>query len=81
MTRYSPIDYIKIDIANQYGKDKLSFKQRIAWVNSVKSLRSKIDQAEKPAQYLAAVLALEDAMAGVPSGHLVGLDACSSGKE
>jgi hypothetical protein len=79
MNTYSPIDYIKIDIANQFGYDKKSFKQRIQWVDSVKDLRSKVDQAEKPAQYLAAVLALEDAMAGVPSGHLVGLDACSSG--
>jgi len=79
MQRYSGMDYIKIDIANAYGKDKLSFPQRIAWVNSVKDLRSKTEQAEKPAQYLAAVMALEDAYAGLPSGHLVGLDACASG--
>lgn len=79
MKTYSALDYIKIDIANQYGWDKKSFAQRIAWVDSVKDLHSKIDQAEKPAQYLAAVLALEDALAGRPSGHLVGLDACSSG--
>lgn len=79
MKEYSPLDYIKIDIANQFGKDKLSFPQRIAWVNSIKDLRSKTAQAEKPAQYLAAVYALEDALAGKPSGHLVGLDACSSG--
>jgi hypothetical protein len=79
MEEYSALDYIKIDIANQYGWDKKSFKQRIAWVNSIKDLRSKTDKAEKPAQYLAAVLALEDALAGKPTGHLVGLDACSSG--
>lgn len=79
MTEYSPLDYLKIDIANQYGLDKKSFTQRIAWVNSVKDLRSKTEQAEKRAQYLAAVLALEDALAGHPTGHLVGLDACASG--
>jgi len=79
MKDYSPLEYLKIDIANQFGKDKLSFAQRIAWVNSVKDLRSKTDQAEKPAQYLAAVLAYEDALAGIPTGHMVGLDACSSG--
>jgi len=79
MNNYSPIDYIKIDIANQYGYDKKTFAQRIAWVNSLKDPMTKVDQAESPAQYLAAVYALQDAEAGVPSGHLVGLDACASG--
>lgn len=79
MKTYSPLEYIKIDIANQFGLDKKTFKQRVAWVDSVKDLHSKTAQAEKPAQYLAAVLALEDALAGRPTGHLVGLDSCSSG--
>jgi hypothetical protein len=79
MKSFSPIEYVKIDIANQFGKDKLSFAQRIAWVDSVKDLRSKVLLAEKPAQYIAAVYALEDAINKVPSGHLVGLDACASG--
>lgn len=79
MNQYSPVEYLKIDIANQYGLDKKTFPQRIAWANSIKDLRSKTLQAEKPAQYLAAVIALEDALAGVPTGHLVGLDACASG--
>lgn len=83
MTKFSSLDYIKIDIANQYGMslDKKTFKQRIAWVNSVKDLRSKVKDAEKPAQFYAAILALEDALQGVPTGHLVGLDACASGKQ
>lgn len=81
MMRFSSLDYIKIDIANQYGLDKKTFPQRIAWVNSVKDLRSKIKDAEKPVQFMAGVLALEDAQAGIPTGHLVGLDACASGKQ
>jgi len=79
MNHYSPLEYIKIDIANQYGLDKKTFRQRIAWVDSVKDLPSKVTQAESPAQYMAAVLALEDALSGQPTGHLVGLDACASG--
>lgn len=79
MTRFTPIEYLKIDIGNMYGHSKKSFQQRIAWVDSVKDLRAKTDQADSPAQYLAAVLALEDALAGRPTGHLVGLDACASG--
>jgi hypothetical protein len=79
MKSYAGREYVKIDIANQFGLDKKSFAQRIAWVDSVKDLHSKTAEAEKPAQYLAAVYALEDAINGVPSGHLVGLDACASG--
>jgi len=79
MMKFSALEYIKIDIANNYGLDKKSFRQRIAWVDSIKDLRSKVAQAEKPAQFLAGVLALEDALAGRPSGFLVELDACASG--
>ena len=79
MNTYKASDYIKIDIANQYGLDKKSFKQRIAWVNSVKDIRSKAANAEKPHQFMAAVYALEDFYNKKPSGHMVGLDACASG--
>lgn len=79
MQKFSALDYIKIDIGNQYGYDKKTFPQRIAWVNSIKDLRSKMKDAEKPAQFMVAVWALEDALQGTPTGHLVGLDACASG--
>jgi hypothetical protein len=79
MNHYSALDYIKIDMANMMGYDKKTFPQRIAWVNSLKNPMTKVNQAEKPAQYLAAVLALKDALTGIPTGHLVGLDACASG--
>jgi hypothetical protein len=79
MIRFSALDYIKIDIAGQFGLDKKTFPQRIAWVNSVKNLHSKLQEAEKPAQFLAGVLALEDAIAGRPTGFLVEFDACASG--
>jgi hypothetical protein len=79
MQHYSPLEYLKIDVANQYGHDKKSFKQRISWFNSLNDPQSKVSLAEKPAQYLAACLAHEDALAGIPTGHLTGLDACASG--
>lgn len=79
MNTYTPLEYLQIDAANQYGHDKKSFPQRIAWFKKLKDPRSKIMQAEKPAQFAAAVLAHEDALNGVPSGHLVGMDACASG--
>lgn len=79
MTTFTPQEYVKIDIANQAGKDKLSFAQRIAWVDSIKDLHKYVDKAEKPAQFLAAVYALEDSINKVPSGHLVEFDAAASG--
>jgi hypothetical protein len=79
MNYYTPLEYVKIDISNAYGKDKLSFKQRIAWVDSIKDLHKYVPKAEKPAQFLAAVYALEDAKNKIPSGHLVEWDSCASG--
>lgn len=79
MNTYTPLEYLQIDAANQFGHDKKSFAQRIAWFKSLKDPRSKIEQAEKPAQFAAAVLAHEDALSGTPTGHLVGMDACASG--
>lgn len=79
MISYTPLEYLKIDVANMYGLDKKTFKQRIAWVNSVKDLSKYTNKADKPAQFEAARLALIDAENQVSTGHLVGLDACSSG--
>jgi hypothetical protein len=77
MKKYTPLDYIKIDAANQYGHDKWKFENRIAWFDRTK--HKLVKKAEKPYQFAAALHAYNDAMCGIPSGHLVGLDACASG--
>lgn len=80
MQTFTGYQYIKIDIANHYGLDKEVFEDRIQWVDDhYHELESLVNDADTPALYLAAVIALRDAKAGRPSGHLVGLDACSSG--
>jgi len=81
MRKYSPREYLMIDMANQYGHgiDKKTFRQRVAWARSLKDPKSKVEKAKKPYQYMAAVLAIEDVDAGRPIGHLVGLDASASG--
>ena len=84
MQTYTGLEYLKIDIANQFGGslDKEQFETRIAWVDEndayLEELIHSADQKHQP-QYLAAVMAYRDTQNGLPTGHLVGLDACASG--
>lgn len=79
-TTYSAIDYICIDIANCYGLDKELFETRIQWVkDNFNNLEDFIDQAEDKPLYIKAVLALRETMRGMPTGHLIALDATCSG--
>jgi len=80
MDMFSGIDYLRIDIANNAGVDKVSFEERIAWVHEYEEvLEDIVDIAKKPFQYLAAVMAYRDAQRGIPTGHLVEMDAGASG--
>lgn len=81
MEQFTGKQYIKIAIANAFGLDKELFATRIKWVEdkTMEELHALVEDADEPAIYLGALLALEDAEAGRPSGFMVGLDACSSG--
>ena len=80
MQTFTGFEYTKIDVANHYGLEKETFQARIKWVDDhIGNLEGLVDDAGSRPLYAAAVMALRDAQAGVPSGHLVGLDACSSG--
>ena len=80
MKQFNPMQYLAIDIANQYGLDKENFEDRIQWVKgNVNYLEEYVNEAEEPILYAKAVKALRDAQAGKPIGHTVALDACSSG--
>lgn len=74
------MDYIAIDISNQYGLDKLTFEERIQWVRThVDTLEQLTEQAEEPHLYWKAVNAFRKALKGLPVGHTVALDAVCSG--
>ena len=74
--------WLKVDIANHYGLDKLSFDERVAWVNQNEQiLESLCDQAEEPLLYSEAVKAYRAADAGEEIGHIVRLDATASGPQ
>jgi len=80
MVHYSGWEYTLIDMANHFGLDKLLFEERIQWAtDNLQNLEALADQAETKPLYRKAVLAVRKAQAGLPSGHLVGLDACCSG--
>lgn len=80
MKNFNAIDYLAIDIANQYGLDKLNFEQRIQWVRThVRTLEQQHHTAEEPQLYLKAVHAFRQALDGQAIGHTVALDAVCSG--
>jgi hypothetical protein len=82
MIKYTGLEYLKIDIASQMGYDKESFEYRIQWVNDNEdNLEFLEDKADNYYRYAAAVKALRQYQAGIPTGHMVGLDACSSGPQ
>lgn len=77
---YSSMQYLAIDVANQYGLDKLTFEDRIQWVKDNSHLLNYLTiEAEEPELYYKAVRALKDAQAGKPIGHTVALDSVCSG--
>ena len=80
MNTFSGYEYLMIDVSNQWGNDKLVFEDRIQWVHEhMDELEALADQAETKPLYVKAVMALRKAQQGIPTGHLVGLDACCSG--
>ena len=86
MKHLSALDYLCIDVANNVGKqgnflgDKDTFENRIQWVKqNINNLPDFYEKAEDKYQYLKAVIALADVLAGKPTGHTVALDAICSG--
>lgn len=80
MTPFTGYQYLLIDAANQYGHDKLTFEERIQWATeNVNTLESLADTAETKPLYIKAVMAIRKAQQGIPTGHLVAMDAVCSG--
>lgn len=80
MKFYTGWQYLLIDAANQFGLDKRVFEDRIEWAtDNLHQLEALADQAETKPLFLKAVMAIRKAQKGIPTGHLVGLDATCSG--
>lgn len=80
MDRFTGWQYLLIDAANNFGLDKLLFNERIEWATqNLQNLEALASEAETKPLYLKAVQAIRKAQQGLPTGHLVSMDACASG--
>lgn len=74
------IDYLKIDIASNFGLDKKTWNERVEWYDANEgNLYNLVERAETPALFYAGIKAIEKAKAGQASGYPISLDATSSG--
>ena len=74
-------EYLKIDIANNFGLDKEDWNVRLAWFDENEGrLDTLVKQAEEPALFFAGVEAWKKVCKGEPTGYPISLDATSSGK-
>jgi hypothetical protein len=80
MKRFTGWQWLLIDAANSFGHDKLTFEDRIQWAtDNLQDLEALADQAETQPLYRKAVMAIRKAQQGIPTGHMVGVDATCSG--
>lgn len=81
------IYWLKVDLANSYGLDKLTFSERIEFIdNNIDSMLNSpkefISKASEPLLFTQALEAYKDGVVnGKEIGHIVRLDATSSGPQ
>ena len=75
MRYFSPIEYIKIDISNQFGLDKAIWDTRLQWVDDrVNDLEHFIEDADKKILFAKSVRAYRQAEKGEAVNMAVSLD-------
>lgn len=80
MKFYTGWQWLLIDAANQWGYDKLTFEERIQFtLDHLHELEAMAKGAEKEPLYRKAVMAIRKAQAGLPTGHMIGVDGVCSG--
>lgn len=80
MQLFTGKEYVKIAVANAYGLDKLTWKERLDWFDTNKSNLFRLTtEASEPILYRKALNAWKDTVKGIPTGFIMGLDSTSSG--
>lgn len=84
----NPKQWILIDSASQFGLDKKPFQERLAFGREILALIQEgadmtpwIEKAKERELFAKSLITIQDAIDGVPNGHLIGLDAASSGPQ
>ena len=80
MDIFNSLEWLYIDIANNYGLDKESWHDRLTWAYKHESyLHQFLQEAEQPELFLKGIRALEQVKLGNPTGIVTRLDATASG--
>lgn len=82
MQTFTSMEYLYIDIANNFGLDKKNWNERIQWTkDNLNNLESLATQADNPCMFRAGVDALRKAQRNEPIGYGIHLDATASGTQ
>lgn len=80
MQQFSGMQYLKIDVANNFGLDKEDWNTRLDWFDQVETdLETLVKDSEEPSLYYASVEAYRKAKRGEAVSHPISLDATASG--
>ena len=80
MKTFTGVEYLKIDIANCFGLDRLNWMDRLYWVDTNNhQLKDLACNAKHPVLYRKGLRALRIVEKGLPTNHIMGLDATASG--
>lgn len=78
----NPMQWLAVDIANNFGLSHLTYEDRIDWVKrNMGGMGAMEKMAKKPIAYMKSLYALQTAMQGRFSHHPVGLDSSASGMQ
>ena len=79
MKYFTASEYLMIDIANNYGLDKLNWEDRIKFVKDNEPELENMSKPANPCLYYTAVQAYRDYQQGKAIGYPISLDSTSSG--
>ena len=84
-SQFTGFEYILIDIATHWGLDKETFPVRLKWAyeNMDKFGKLALERGDwkESSLYTKGVLALTEVQQGLPTGHMIGMDAVNSGMQ
>lgn len=88
MKTFTANQWMLIDLATQFGNDKDTFEHRLAFGRELfeeikfgSDMTHWIAEADEPALFTKGIIAVEDVLAGKPTGHVIGHDAAASGPQ